>query len=159
MRYFLLTLTAVLADQLTKQIVQAEMELSQSIPVIHEIFHLTLIHNYGAAFSMLQGKAGLLAVGTGIAILAVLAFMWLKRNTAHPCLMTAMALIAGGGLGNLIDRMVLGYVVDFLDLRIWPVFNVADVCVCCGCGLLILYVLVLEPRQKKKALEVKELES
>ena len=64
-------------------------------------------------------------------------------------MMTALALIAGGGLGNLYDRLTLGYVVDFLDFRVWPIFNVADICVCFGCGLLVIYVLFLEPRQRK----------
>ncbi|MBR2001302.1 MAG: signal peptidase II, partial [Firmicutes bacterium] len=63
------------------------------------------------------------------------------------------ALILAGGIGNFIDRVRLGYVVDFFDFRIWPIFNVADIAVCCGCGLLIFYVLIWEPRMAKKEQE------
>ena len=62
-------------------------------------------------------------------------------------MMTSVALIAGGGIGNLIDRALLGYVVDYLDFRVFPIFNLADICVCTGCGLLILYVLFIDGKQ------------
>jgi signal peptidase II len=65
----------------------------------------------------------------------------------------SLALILAGGIGNFIDRVRFGYVVDFFDFRIWPIFNVADIAVCCGCGLLVFYVLIWEPRMQKKAKE------
>ena len=64
--------------------------------------------------------------------------------------MISVAMIAGGGIGNLIDRIAIGYVVDYLDFRVFPIFNIADIAVCVGCGLLILYVLFLDGKQDGK---------
>ena len=65
-------------------------------------------------------------------------------------MMTSVALIAGGGIGNLVDRISLGYVVDYLDFRVFPIFNLADIAVCVGCGLLIVYVMFIDGKQKNE---------
>ncbi|MBQ5797737.1 MAG: signal peptidase II [Firmicutes bacterium] len=142
-------------DWLTKYWIQTSMALNDTIPVIDGIFHITYIHNYGAAFSILQGKQSFLLIVTGIAMTAILAYMVIGqiKKKAAPMELWSLALILAGGIGNFIDRVRFGYVVDFFDFRIWPIFNVADIAVCCGCGLLVFYVLIWEPRMQKKAKE------
>ena len=137
-------------DQAIKKAVVAAMALHQSIPVIQDIFHITYIHNTGAAFSMMEGMRSFLILLPLVLVLAAVIFIFLKRKTAHPLLLTSIAMIAGGGLGNMIDRIAYGYVVDFLDFRVFPIFNAADIFVCVGCGLLILYVLVFDGKKDGK---------
>ena len=134
-------------DQAIKYLVVQSMSLYETIPVLQDIFHITYIHNTGAAFSMMEGLRGLLIFLPLFMILAALIFMIVKRRDGHPLLMTSVALIAGGGIGNLIDRIALGYVVDYLDFRVFPIFNLADICVCVGCGLLVLYVIFFDGKQ------------
>jgi len=123
-------------DQLSKLLINKNLVLNQSIPILKGIFHLTLVHNRGAAFGILRNQAALLVFTSVIAI--VLICFDLKRDgTAKSCLYKlSLSLILGGALGNLIDRLWLGYVIDFLDLRIWPVFNVADSAITIGAILL-----------------------
>lgn len=153
--YYIVIFALIALDWLTKHWVQASMALNDTIPVIDGIFHITYIHNYGAAFSILEGKQGFLLAVTGLAMAAIFIGMVLaaKKKTLSPMGLWALALILGGGLGNFIDRLRLGYVVDFLDFRVWPIFNVADIAVCCGCGLLIFYILIWEPRLERKQQE------
>ncbi len=150
--YYIAILALIGLDWLTKHWIQTSMALNDTIPVIDGIFHITYIHNYGAAFSILQGKQGLLLIVTGIAMAGIAVYMIVaqKKKELTPMGMWALALILGGGLGNFFDRVRFGYVVDFFDFRIWPIFNVADIAVCCGCGLLVFYVMVWEPRLEKQ---------
>ena len=147
MYYFLIITAAVALDQLIKYAVVNSMALYQTIPVLEDIFHITYIHNTGAAFSMMEGMRVFLILLPLIMIACAVIYMFIKRKTGHPLMMTSVALIAGGGIGNLIDRALLGYVVDYLDFRVFPIFNLADICVCTGCGLLILYVLFIDGKQ------------
>lgn len=124
--------------------------LYESIPVIQDVFHITYIHNTGAAFSIMAGQISLLILVPLIMIIAALVFMVVMRKKGRPLMMTSVALIAGGGIGNLIDRIALGYVVDYLDFRVFPIFNLADIAVCVGCGLLVVYVLFFDGKQKNE---------
>ena len=126
------------------------MALYESLPVVQDIFHITYIHNTGAAFSIMEGKISVLIFLPMLMIVAAIVFMIVMRKKGHPLMMTSVALIAGGGLGNLIDRIALGYVVDYLDFRVFPIFNLADIAVCVGCGLLILYVLFIDGKQNNE---------
>lgn len=147
--YFIIIAFILIADQGIKYLIQTTMELNQSIPLMDGIFHITYIHNYGAAFSILQNKTVFLIAVQVIVISGILLYLIKKRKTEHPMLLLSLAMIVAGGLGNLIDRAVNGYVVDFLDLRIWPIFNIADISVCVGCGLMVLYVLIIEPKRSR----------
>lgn len=151
--YYFLILVAVVLDQIVKFCIRSNMDVHQTIPVIENIFHITYVQNTGAAFSMFSGHTSVLAMITIIATLGMLFFMHKIRNSAHKSLMWSLALIIAGGIGNIIDRISLKYVVDFLDFRVWPVFNIADICVCVGCGLLIFYAFVIEPKMQKEAAE------
>lgn len=152
--YYFLIGAVVVVDQIVKHLIQSNVQLNQSIPVMDGVFHITYIQNFGAAFSILQNQQTLLQVVSGGAVLALLGYLVWKGKTMHWMASASFSLIIAGGLGNLIDRFTKGYVVDFFDFRIWPIFNVADIAVCCGCGLLIFYVLFWE--KKAAAREQKE---
>ena len=144
MPYIMLIIGLVVLDQLSKYLVRTGLSLYESIPLIDRIFHITYIQNRGAAFSILQGKQFFLILVTALALAGILLFIVLKHKQSSPLLLIGLSLLLSGGVGNLIDRIALGYVVDFFDFRIWPVFNVADISVCCGCGMIIIYVFLSE---------------
>lgn len=148
--YYLLIVVLVAVDQIVKYLIQANVDLNQTIPVIDGVFHITYIQNFGAAFSILQNQRLLLLIVSGAAILALFTYLVWKKKAMHWMASLSFSLIIAGGIGNLIDRFTKGYVVDFFDFRIWPIFNVADVAVCCGCCLLIFYVLFWERRVEQR---------
>lgn len=123
-------------DQLVKYLVVSTMHLGQSLPVIKGIFHITYVLNPGAAFGMLEHQRWFFILVALAAVLLGAAFY--KKLQQESFLMRSGAgLLLGGAVGNLADRIQSGLVVDFLDFRIWPVFNIADVAICAGAGILI----------------------
>ncbi len=136
-------------DQIVKYIVRTYMELGQSIPVVNNIFHLTYVQNTGAAFNLFEGKYNLLTLVPLVALTFGVWYMERHRDE-HGLLLWSLIMIIAGGIGNLIDRIALGFVTDLFDFRVFPVFNVADISICVGCGLLLLYVLFFD---KKKLVE------
>ena len=123
-------------DQLVKHLVVSTMHLGQSLPVIKGIFHITYVLNPGAAFGMLEHQRWFFIVVALAAVLLWVAFY--KKLQQESFLMRSGAgLLLGGAVGNLADRIQSGLVVDFLDFRIWPVFNIADIAICAGAGMLI----------------------
>lgn len=150
MYYYIIIIIAVILDQAIKFVVRTNMDLHSSIAVIDGIFHITYIQNTGAAFSILRGHTyGLILITVAITI-GILIYLYKLRKTAYWSLMLSLSLIVAGGVGNIIDRLSLGYVVDFLDLRVWPIFNLADIYVCTGCALLVIYVFFIEPKLNVK---------
>ena len=149
--YYLVIAAVLLLDQITKYIVRAGMELYESIPIVDGIFHITYIQNSGAAFSILQGKTFVLILLPLVLSIALLVAVAKLRKKGHPMLLWSLSLIAAGGFGNLIDRAMMGSVTDFLDFRVWPIFNVADIAVCCGCALLLIYVVFFDGKAEKSA--------
>ncbi|MEG6522162.1 signal peptidase II [Desulfotomaculum sp. 1211_IL3151] len=139
-RFFLVLLVTLVIDQLSKYIVIKNMLLGESIPLVTGIFHLTYIQNPGAAFGMLAGKTWFFVVVT-LLVLGAMAFgyRWIQQSGA--LYQWALGLVAGGAIGNLIDRIRFAKVIDFLDFRIWPVFNLADTAICIGVGLILLDTL------------------
>lgn len=123
-------------DQLVKHLVVSTMHLGQSLPVIKGIFHITYVLNPGAAFGMLEHQRWFFILVALVAVLLGAAFY--KKLQQESFLMRSGAgLLLGGAVGNLADRIQSGLVVDFLDFRIWPVFNIADIAICAGAGILI----------------------
>lgn len=123
-------------DQLVKHLVMSTMHLGQSLPVIKGIFHITYVLNPGAAFGMLEHQRWFFILVALAAVLLGAAFY--KKLQQESFLMRSGAgLLLGGAVGNLADRIQSGLVVDFLDFRIWPVFNIADIAICAGAGILI----------------------
>lgn len=133
---FIIVLTILSLDQLTKFLVTKNLLLNQSVPIIKGILYLTLIHNRGAAFGILKNQVTLFILTS---IFAITLIYFNLKNPQHrkPSLYgISLSFILAGALGNLIDRVFLGYVVDFLDFRIWPVFNIADSAITMGAILL-----------------------
>jgi len=113
------------------------MALHQSIPLINNILHLTYIQNTGAGFGILKGSNTTL-IFISLIIIGIILFYFdriIKEKPTH----IPVALILGGAVGNLIDRIFLGHVIDFVDFRIWPAFNIADSAITIGALLLIIY--------------------
>lgn len=144
LKWLWLSLLALLLDQASKLIIDSSMQLYQSIPVI-PFFNLTYVHNTGAAFSFLSEAGGWqrwFFAGLALVISVVIA-VWLSRLQQHETLLAvALSLILGGAVGNLIDRLVYGYVIDFLDVyygtRHWPAFNIADSAITLGVILMLI---------------------
>jgi signal peptidase II len=139
-----LSLFAILLDQGTKLAIDSSMKLYQSIPIL-PFFKLTYVHNTGAAFSFLSEAGGWqrwFFAGLALAISCVIA-VWLARLKQHETLLAvALSLVLGGAIGNLIDRLAYGYVIDFLDVYYqtwhWPAFNIADSAITLGVILMLL---------------------
>ena len=129
---------AVLAlDQLTKALIVASYQVGDSVAILGPVLSFTRRTNTGGAFSVLQNHpAALMAITAGVLLLLLLAGP--RFAGSRPSALVALGLIAGGAGGNLLDRLRLGHVVDFLDFHCWPVFNVADVGITVGAGLLLL---------------------
>lgn len=144
--YGFVSLAVLAIDQVTKDLVSSRMIVYSSVPVIPGFFHITLVTNRGALFGLFHDLAdpwrgALFTTVPTLAILLVLAFQY-RTTLNDPLTQTGLALILGGAIGNLADRVRLGYVVDFLDVFVgdhhWPAFNVADAAICSGVGLLVL---------------------
>lgn len=148
MKYSLLGAGIILLDQITKLIVRMTMFVGESIPVLGDFFRLTYVQNSGAAFSMFSGER-LLLILLPVVVVAGALFYFYKHPGKHWLFYVAWSMIVAGGIGNLIDRAVFGWVTDMLDFSIFPpVFNIADIGVTVGCALFMLYVLIEERLQK-----------
>ncbi|MCF0246790.1 MAG: signal peptidase II [Ileibacterium sp.] len=137
-------------DQWTKWAVAQSISLGEKVELIPYFFDLTNVRNTGAAFSFGEGMGmSFFIIVTGIALVAMIYYFF---KTDDVGIQWSLALIAAGAIGNLIDRVTLGYVQDFFLFYIFkwpfPVFNVADICVCCGFGLLILCMIMDEWKEK-----------
>lgn len=131
-------LCITLLDQITKYMVTVSMDLGETFPLWKGIFHLTYIINPGAAFGILPHQSAFFLGIVGVLFLVFLRFR--KHIPEKPLYFPlAVGLVLGGALGNAIDRMRIAGVIDFLDFRIWPIFNVADIAVCVGVALIVLY--------------------
>lgn len=138
-----IAIIVVLADQLTKITMTRLLAYGQS-DTVTSYFNLVMVYNKGAAFSFLSDQSGWQRYFfTGISVIASLFMLWmLKRNPTQKLFCWALALILGGALGNLIDRVAYGHVIDFLDFHLagwhWPAFNVADAAITLGAALFVL---------------------
>lgn len=147
----ILWLTAIiifLLDRFTKYLVKTNMEPGQTIPVIQDFFHLTYIENSGAAFGILKNRTWPLILVT-IVILVFLIYLAYTMARNNKWLLVSLGLIIGGALGNLLDRIQTGLVVDFFDFRgIWRfIFNVADVGVVVGVIILAWRIILMEKQE------------
>ena len=130
----------VIIDRLTKQIVLKNYSEGESVGVIPGFFHLTLVLNGGAAFGLFKGYSVIFAISSVLIIILICVYTW--RNRCKDLLiLIALGLITGGAIGNLIDRVAFGYVIDFFDFRIWPVFNIADAAITIGAFILAIKLI------------------
>ena len=155
MPYILAILLCIAADQAVKYYVVTHLALYESAPLLPGIVELLHIQNTGGGFSSLSGHTWALTVLTA-ALMAGIGYVMVKKLFPHPLAMWTLAAILGGGLGNLIDRVRLGYVVDMFNFQFmsYPVFNVADILVVCGTIGFAAYYLFLHDREKPE--ETKE---
>lgn len=137
--FFGVALLIIILDQLTKYLVKSNLSMGQSVPVIKNFFSITLIKNFGIGFGMLNIPAARwILVFAAIVIIGIILYYY-KQIPDKYLPLVAASLVLGGAIGNIIDRILLGFVVDFLDFTIWPAFNVADSAVTIGAVCLIFY--------------------
>lgn len=152
MRYLWITGFALVLDQITKLWVQQTMALYQSIPVLGSFFKLTYIHNPGGVFGMRLGNPYVHLALAGVALVFVCVLLW-RLPPGDRLSGIGLGLVLGGAIGNIIDRVRLGEVIDFLDFGLgtmrWWIFNLADMYVSVGAGLLILSYGVVHRDEKK----------
>ena len=137
---FLVASLVFVLDRIAKIAVANNMSYGQSMDILPRIFHLTLVLNNGTAFGLFKGANAALAILSVVVIMLIL-FYVLKNKAMGFANSLALGLILGGALGNLFDRVKFGYVIDFLDFRVWPVFNIADSAITIGTCLLAWSIL------------------
>ncbi|HAH21082.1 MAG: signal peptidase II [Omnitrophica WOR_2 bacterium GWF2_43_52] len=143
-----ISLCIIILDQISKAYISRNLLVGQSLPVLRNIFHITLVHNTGIAFGLLKGYSIFFVVVS----LFIIAFITRELMVGHTrnCLAKgiALSLLLGGACGNLLDRLRYGYIVDFLDFRIWPVFNIADSAITIGIMMVAYLVWKKSPRHQ-----------
>ncbi len=153
MKWLSISVFIVVLDQITKQFAENTLQLYERIAVM-PFFNLTLAYNEGAAFSFLSDAGGwqrwfFLAL---TAVISTVLFFWLKKSESK-IESLAISLVLGGAIGNFIDRLLFGHVIDFLDVYYethhWPAFNVADIAISCGVMLLIVSTFTAQPDKPK----------
>jgi signal peptidase II len=153
--FLTILLAGVVLDQITKLLVLRSLDLGEQVPVIEGFFNLVLIYNRGAAFGLFANLspefAWIFFMITTSLVLGVVAYLWWRLPEDQTLAAVGFSLIFAGAVGNLIDRVRLGEVVDFLDFHVgryhWPAFNVADSLVCLGAGFLLWFVFREEKTQ------------
>lgn len=142
-KIFIIAIIALLLDQASKILVGMYLSINESVTVIKNFFSITLCHNTGAAWSILQNKSILIIIFSVTALIIIYRFMFLFKTNKRNNL--AFGLLVGGIFGNMLDRIVYGYVRDFLDFKIlsydYPVFNVADIFIVVSVILLIIAII------------------
>lgn len=143
--WIIIIAASILLDQLTKWIVINSMELYESIVFIPKFFSFTYIHNYGAAWGMFSNHRWIFILVTSVALIIMPIILYRYRKV-HFLFNLSLSLFIGGAIGNMIDRIFIGYVIDFLEFTFidFPVFNVADICVVFGAGIMMVYALFFD---------------
>ena len=130
----------VIVDRLTKYFLFRDLSEGESIRLIPGLFHITLVLNSGVAFGLFKGKGLFFTVTSALVMVFICLYIW-RTGCKDLLTLTALGLILGGAAGNLIDRVLFGYVIDFLDFRIWPVFNIADASITIGAFILAIRLI------------------
>lgn len=159
--WILTALAVVLTDFVSKRLVLAFLDRNEPFYIIDGILRFSYVENRGAAFGMLDEQRWLFMLVSTVAILAMI-FYLCKYRPQGLLERISLSLIIGGGIGNMIDRVAYGFVVDFIDFCAFPtlwmwVFNIADAAVCVGAGLMILYLLIDIIKERKGAKDKTEL--
>jgi signal peptidase II len=143
-------LAAIVADQLTKQIVIAQLDFGESVDVVGP-FSIHHVRNSGIAFGLFSTWASAVTLLTAVALAWMVAY-FARSGARHPILPVALGLLIGGSAGNLLDRLRQGHVTDFLDLRYWPAFNLADSFIVVGVAILLTALVAAErgPRLQRR---------
>ena len=148
MIWLIISILIIAADQLTKYLVVSNMAVGDTAFSLG-LFDITYVKNEGAAFSMLSGRMSLLSIISIVFCIAVIVY-WIKKKPTHPLLCTSLMMMFSGAFANAIDRILRGFVVDFIHTTFinFPVFNIADIAITVGAGLLILYEILFDKEDK-----------
>jgi len=136
---FSIAIIVVLVDQITKFLIKINFELNQTLPIIKSIFHLTYIQNTGAGFGILKSQT-LILIFISLIVIGIILYYISSIKEKEKLLQILVGFVLGGTIGNLIDRLTYGFVIDFLDFQIWPIFNAADSFVTIGVIGLVIYL-------------------
>ncbi len=147
--FWLIILIIVLLDRITKYYIISRFSFNDIFPVIKNVFFINVLQNTGAGFGLLQGSTPLL-IWLSIIVLGVILYFY-ERFSRNRSYLICFGLIAGGIIGNLIDRYAYGFVLDFIDVRIWPVFNIADASMTIGLLWLLALAICSSKRNSKKS--------
>jgi signal peptidase II len=149
---FALALAIIIVDQMVKRYIVDLLRTQDPVQLVGDLLQFTMVMNTGVAFGLFQGFSQVLSVLSAGLILVVVYYLF--KTLGHSFITTfALSLVLGGAIGNLIDRVRLGYVIDFIKVPHWPAFNVADSCIVVGVSLLILHMLWQERRQRTSRME------
>ncbi len=155
MIWTIIIITIILVDQHTKYLANTNLAAIRTYPIIQDIFHFTYVRNYGAAFGILQNQKWFFIILTSIIMIGIVYYMirYARHAKYRRLIMLSLAMVLGGAVGNLIDRIRFGYVVDFFDFTLinYPVFNVADIFIVAGTILLSYYLLFKYEEKKDEA--------
>lgn len=155
--YYLISVAVFCLDYVTKKIIASQMTIGDKISVIGDFFLITSHRNKGAAFGILQGQRTFFLIITCAVVLGIVVYMHMNRKSGKPLMMTALGLVLGGAAGNFLDRALYGEVVDFLQFNfgsyMFPIFNVADMAIVIGVGLILLDTLLTMKEESKKEKE------
>lgn len=142
MPILLVVVIVMFFDQLSKFYIQTHMVPGMSIPVVKDVFHITYVLNPGAAFGLFEHQT-LFFLIVAVALVVGAIYFYPRIPQQYQLLRFGIGLMVGGAIGNVIDRIKTGYVVDFFDFRIWPVFNIADAAIVCGVGCIVFTMIYL----------------
>jgi len=156
MGFLFFALFIILFDQASKLYIQYSMQIGESIPVIEGIFHITYVENLRTSFGLFEYNSSSFVIAVAISVILVILIYKKIIFKKDPFMYIPLTLVLGGAVGNLIDRVrVDGRVIDFIDFRIWPVFNFADSAIVCGMLVLLIHVLFHAPEKKDEGEEEK----
>jgi len=127
---FIIVLIILTLDQTSKILLSRSLYFDQTLPLIRGVFDITLVHNRGAAFGIFKGQVYLFIIASSVAVFLIYSSLKSKKHSIY--YVASLSFILAGALGNLIDRVRLGYVIDFFNFHFWPVFNIADSAITIG---------------------------
>ena len=157
-KYFaiiIITGFSVLFDQVAKKIIRTSMTPGESIPTTDEFFNILYLQNDGIAFSLFQGNRWLLVgIQVTLIIAIIVVMLYVIRKIHSKVIIVSFSMMLGGGIGNLIDRVFLGKVVDFISIGNFAVFNIADMSLTIGCGIMLIYLFTSDKHKENLEQEV-----
>ena len=149
MGYISFAIFVILFDQASKLFIQYKMKIGESIPVIKGIFHITYIENPRTSFGLFEYNTSFFVIAALVSVILVILIYKKIIFKKDPFMYIPLTLVLGGAVGNLIDRVRIdGRVIDFIDFRIWPVFNFADTAIVCGMLILLVHILFHSPKKE-----------
>jgi len=149
MGYISFAIFVILFDQASKLFIQYKMKIGESIPVIKGFFHITYIENPRTSFGLFEYNTSFFVIAAVVSVILVILIYKKIIFKKDPFMYIPLTLVLGGAVGNLIDRVRIGgRVIDFIDFRIWPVFNFADTAIVCGMLILLVHILFHSPKKE-----------